>query len=139
MTSERYVNRTVRMPSPTRPKQKYRCSLALCEVSSAMTQFGSPKAYCASANGTPCLVRFEPLLRLSQSNVGPSMLQRYHRYGCIAIYRYGAPRRSNGLRRTVRAGPTRCPNECRGADLSEMKREHLRRQIGPRSNPSAAC
>ncbi len=76
------------IPSPTRPKQKYRCSFALWLMSSAITRWGSANAYCASANGIPCYFCFSASLRSSHSKLD-SMSAVYSRYGIRTIRMYG--------------------------------------------------
>lgn len=83
------MNLTVSTPPPTCPKQKYRYSLALCPVSSAITRIGSAKAYCAIANGMPCLAWFSASFCSSHSKLGFSMHRVYAQYGRTAIRTYG--------------------------------------------------
>ena len=76
MRSPRFVKRTVRIPSPTRPTQCQRGSTRLWLRSGKMTRRGSANAATASGKVTPCFARLEASLAASHSKYSPKVMLR---------------------------------------------------------------
>lgn len=143
ITLERYVNLTVRIPLPTRPKQKYRFSFALCAVSSAITRCGSAKAYCASANGTPCLAWFSASFCSSHSKLGFHIARVYRGTAHQPIRTYGAsaqphdrplrvPMTPANLKSLMGASPHAIASRRRG--IAPARNAEIPRRFAPRDD-----